>query len=270
MAGGSSIPERNFSQSQVKIGGYLPTSLIEWPGKLSAIIWTIGCNFRCPFCHNKDLVKISKLKNQFPDKYQVLNSKLQVFKQKEILTDLKKRKDWIDGLVISGGEPTIQSNLVDFCVRVKKIGLEIMLETNGSQPEMIKKLIKNNLVDFWAMDFKTVWENYFQVTGFKKIAEIKKSINLILAFGKPLELRTTIVPGIHDEKILLAMARELRESFKSRLTNNDLRFAKPKWKWQNFQPKNTLDPAFEKIKPYSEGQIKKLKNLVFDIFPVVE
>jgi len=250
----------------MKLAGLQKTTLIDFPGKVACTVFTIGCNFACPFCHNKDLITLelfSRAKRDF-------------LSGKDFFSFLKRRKKILDGVCVTGGEPTLQKDLIFFLAKIKRLGLEVKLDTNASQPKVVQELIKKNLVDFWAVDFKTIWENYFQVTGFKKIAEIKKSLKLILASGKPLELRTTIVPGIHDEKMLLAMARELREIAMTprtvaRRDSSEVAFmASFSWKWNNFQPKNTLDPAFEKIKPYSEGQIKKLASLVADIFPVVE
>ncbi len=236
----------------MKLAGLQKTTLIDFPGKVACTVFTVGCNFVCPFCHNKDLVTLELFSQ----------AKRDFLSEKDFFSFLKRRKRILDGVCVTGGEPTLQKDLISFLAKIKKLGFKVKLDTNGSQPKVINQLLKAKLIDFWAMDFKTVWENYFQVTGFKKIAEIKKSINLILVSGKPLELRTTIVPGIHDEKMVLAMARELRE-----LRRKTTSFS---WKWNNFQPKNTLDPTFEKIKPYSEEQIKKLSILVADIFPVVE
>ncbi len=231
----------------MKIAGYLQTSLIEWPGKIAAVIFTPGCNFRCPFCHNKDLVEMNTTR---------------LIPAQEILADLEKRKKWVDGLVITGGEPILQKDLDVFCKKVKNIGLEIMIETNGSLPEMIGKLIKENLVDFWAVDFKTVWEEYPKITDFEATGEIKKALKLILKSKKLFEVHTTIVPEIHKKKILLKMANQLKEIVGRR---NVI------WKWQNFQPKNTLDPRFEKLKPYSEKKInqwvqKVKKQISFSLF----
>lgn len=222
----------------MKISGYLPTSLIEWPGEISAVIFIPGCNFRCPFCHNSDLVNPEKVK------------KLNLIKEEEILADLKKRKKWLDGLAITGGEPTLEKDLKKFSQKVKSLDLKLMVETNGSRPEIIKSL---DLVDFWSLDFKTIWKNYYQLTGFKLKEKIKDSFSFLLKSKKKLRARTTLVPAIHDLKILLKMGQELEKLVsKFRPLGKDF-----SWQWQNFQPKNTLDPKFEKIKPFSEKELKK-------------
>lgn len=225
----------------MKIVGYLRTSLIEWPRNISSVIFVPGCNFRCPFCHNADLVDPKKLK------------KLPLISEKEVLTDLKKRKKWIDGVVVTGGEPTLQPDLAKFLKKLKNLGFLIMIQTNGSKPAVIQDLISRKLVDYLTLDIKGDFKNYQNFTGVKNCAsEVEKTLKIIGTSGVDFELRTTVVPGIHDSKILLEIAREIGNY---------------RWYLQNFQPKNCLDPKFKKIEPYSGEEltellrkIKKLKN----------
>ncbi len=135
----------------MEIAGYIKTSLIEWPGKISSVIFVPGCNFRCPFCHNADLVS-RKGFTQIPEKL--------------IFADLKSRKKWIDAVVVTGGEPTLQADLSRFLSRIRRMGLMTMVHTNGTKPEVIEKLIKKKLVDYWAMDLKGDLQNYSNYTNF--------------------------------------------------------------------------------------------------------
>lgn len=250
----------------MKIAGYLPTSLIEWPGKVVAVIFTPGCNFRCPFCHNKKLVVVKK--------------SLPLIPERKILADIKKRKQWLDGVVITGGEPTLQKDLVGFCEKIKDFGLGVMIETNGSFPEVVKRLLQEKLVDFWAMDFKTCWRDYPRAIGWSKkfvagqlflVKNVKKSFETVLKSGLPFVLRTTIVPSIHDQQVLLKMTEQIGELVEKTSKNRD--FSTPgetkghspeskkerrrdfSWQWQDFRSAITLDPSFQKITPYSSEEI---------------
>lgn len=220
----------------MKIAGYLKTSLLDWPGKVSSVIWVVGCNFRCPFCHNRDLV--------------LGNRDLSYLNQESLLADLKKRKKWIDGLVITGGEPTLQLDLADFCKQVKNLGLGVKLDTNGSQPEIIQHLIKEKLVDFIAMDLKNCFQEYDRTVGIKVDSKkIKRSIKIILKSGLEYEFRTTVVPQIHNEESLKQLAKQIRELA-----------GETSWVWQNFVARNCLDKSFEKIKGYSKRRIESWKK----------
>lgn len=236
----------------MKIVGYLRTSLLEWPGKISSIIFVPGCNFRCPFCHNANLVD--------PEK----NKKLPLISEEEILSDLKKRKKWIDGVVITGGEPTLQPDLLDFLKKVKELGSLTMIETNGSQTEVIRNLLMEKLIDYLTLDFKApADERYSLVVGAKFDPQTWiDSGQLILKSGIQFELRTTVVPGIHDEKVLLTMAKQLKKEWQS-----DKVAAFQGWFLQTFQPKNCLNSKFKKIKQYSKIEMEKLLTIIKKTIP---
>ena len=234
----------------MKIAGYLPTSLIEWPGKIAAVVFTPGCNFLCPFCHNRDLVLPSSDLPDIPDLPGVSEGK--------IFTDLKKRKKWIDGVVVTGGEPTLQPDLVRFLSRLKQMGLATMIETNGSKPEVISKLVVSNLVDFIAMDIKMSLEDYPQVTKCQMSnlrCQIESSVKLISESGVEFEFRTTVVPTLHDKKNMVKLARQLRAKLQS---CKAAKLQNLKWVLQSFQPKNCLDPKFNEIKPYSPKEMEEI------------
>lgn len=218
----------------MKIGGWQKVSLIDFPTKISLIVFTKGCNFRCPFCFNKDLVD-----NHLP----TINSQT-------ILSFLKKRKKILDGVVITGGEPLLQPDLASFLRKIRKLGFKIKLDTNGSQPEKLAKLIQKNPLDYAALDYKVpLDQSYQKAAGLKDFnpALIKQTIKILKKAKTPFELRTTIVPTLHDQKKLNKMAKELKEVLKVKKIN---------WYWQNFQPKNCLDPEFEKIKPFTKRELE--------------
>ena len=164
----------------VRIGAFRKTSLVDWQGKIVSTIFTIGCNFRCFWCHNQDLVF----------------GRVREIPEEIILKKLKKNK-WIDGVCITGGEPTIQKDLETFLSRISELGLPVKLDTNGTHPEILQSLIRKKLVQFIAMDIKAPPEKYPLLTGTKSppLNKIKKSISLIMNSGIDYEFRTTMVPG---------------------------------------------------------------------------
>ena len=241
----------------MKIAGFLKTSLVEWPGKIASVIFVPGCNFRCLFCHNRDLVDPLRIRG------------LKDYSEESVLSDLKKRRRFIDGVVISGGEPTLQLDLSEFLEKCRRLGLETMIETNGTKPGVIAILLSRYLVDFLALDFKGPLDSrYAQVVGLKNFDPKIwiKSLKIILRSGIPFELRTTVVPGVHDEKVLLEMARQLKKI----LRNEDIKKLRANWYFQNFQPKNCLDPEFEKIKPFGKTQLENFLAAVREIVPEAE
>jgi pyruvate formate lyase activating enzyme len=181
----------------MKIGGLQKTSLLDYPGILSAIIWTAGCNFRCPFCYNKQLVL----------------GKTEIISEETILSFLEKRRDVLEGLSISGGEPLLQEDIVDFTEKVKKLDYLIKIDTNGAFPEKLKELIDKKLVDYVSMDVKAPKEKYDQLAGVKiDISKIEQSIDLIKNEAPDYEFKTTAVPGMLDKKDIVEIAKWLEGS----------------------------------------------------------
>jgi pyruvate formate lyase activating enzyme len=166
----------------MKIGSINKTSLLDYPGKLSAIIGTQGCNMRCPWCHNFYLIPYDFAKHS------------EIIKQEDFLSFLDQRKHFLDGIVITGGEPTIQSDLPEICEHVRKMGLAVKIDTNGTNPGVLNRLLKNELVDYIAMDIKTDLDQYNQL--FREninVNKILESIDIIISSDKPYEFRTTCV-----------------------------------------------------------------------------
>lgn len=174
------------------LAGYQPLTLLDYPGKLAATAFTLGCVLRCPFCHNPELIEPSAdyLKQMGGDKTQ------------EFFAFLAKRKDKIDGVCITGGEPTLHDDLLDFIRKIKSMGFLVKLDTNGAFPDIVEKIVKTGLVDFWAMDIKHAPDKYFLASGNATIPieNFQKSAALIMKSGANYEFRTTVVPSIHTEE----------------------------------------------------------------------
>ena len=167
----------------MKIAGLQKLTLLDYPEHLACIVFTQGCNFNCGYCQNSELINF--------------NSD-DLIDENEVLEFLKKRVGILSGVVISGGEPTIQKDLIDFIKKVKSLGYKVKLDTNGTNPEILKKLIDNELIDYIAMDIKHTFTKYEIVTCSKILKEaIQKSIKLVKTI--PHEFRTTIIKGIHNE-----------------------------------------------------------------------
>jgi pyruvate formate lyase activating enzyme len=177
----------------MQIGGFEKQSLIDYPGKIAAVVFTQGCNFRCGYCHNPQLVLPELFLNE--PEYVPLN----------ILSYLEKHKNWLDGVVVTGGEPTIHKDLPVFLKAIKDLGYFVKLDTNGSNPYMLERIIKKKLVDYIAMDIKIAPEKdlYGKIIGIQMTDEIIENIlaSIIILKNTPVEgeFRTTVIPGIHDE-----------------------------------------------------------------------
>ena len=178
----------------IKIGGYQKLTLLDYPGKLAATVFLGGCNFRCPFCHNSELFEPE---DNYPEE--------------EVLNMIRKRATRIEGVAITGGEPTLQAGLADFMRAVKEMGLSVKLDSNGYRPEVLRSLYSEGLIDYLAMDIKSSPEHYAEVAGLPSIdmSRIYESVDLIRSSGVPYEFRTTVVPELHEESDFEAIGRWL-------------------------------------------------------------
>jgi pyruvate formate lyase activating enzyme len=168
------------------LGGLQKLTLVDYPGKLAATVFTVGCNFRCPFCHNPELVMPS-------DKF-----KRGVLSEEDFFKFLGQRQGKLEGVCITGGEPTIQKGILDFLFKIKELGFLVKLDSNGTNPEILEKVFSEKLVDFVAMDIKNTLAGYSNTCGTEvKTNKIAKSVELIRNSGIAYEFRTTVVPGIH-------------------------------------------------------------------------
>lgn len=232
------------------IGGLQKVTLVDYPGKIACTIFLSGCNFRCPFCYSKELVLPENIKNH----PQLI--------EEEIFSFLEQRKDLLEGVVLCGGEPTINSDLPDLCHRIKKLGFFLKLDTNGSNPEMLKRLIDEKLIDYIAMDIKAplTQEKYDYFTGVSlPIEKIKESIALIKNCGLDYEFRSTIVPGLHRREDIIQMAKDIAPAKKYFL--------------QQFRnDKETIDLVLNSINPnYPDGFLEDLEkeiSLLFKSFKI--
>ena len=171
----------------MQIHGLNKTTLLDYPGRVACTIFTGNCNFRCPYCHNSELV--------------LDPSSQPVISEDEIFAFLKKRQGILDGVCVTGGEPTVQPDLLDFLKKVKEFGYPIKLDSNGYKPEVLKEAISLKLVDCIAMDIKSGPTNYHVAAGLMSAFtdKISESINLIMNSGIDYEFRTTVVKGIHTD-----------------------------------------------------------------------
>ena len=169
------------------LGGLLKFTLIDYPGRVAAVIFTQGCNFRCPFCHNPELV--------VPGLFHA------PFDVEEVFSFLNKRRGQLEGIVVTGGEPTLHADLPDFLVRIKALGYLVKLDTNGSRPEVVRALVDARLVDYWAMDIKSSAENYCNAAGVPvDLKAVEDSIAAIKASGADFEFRTTAVKSFFSRQ----------------------------------------------------------------------
>jgi len=244
----------------MKIGGLQKLTLIDYPGKLACAVFFVGCPFRCPWCHNPELVLPGK-------------DNLKKVEEKDFFAFLKQRKGGLEGVVLSGGEPTLNPELADFCRKIKKMDYDLKLDTNGSNPEMLKELAKNRLLDYVAMDVKAPREKYLKLIGLDEkirasghdgqefweesiLANIQESIDFLKGGEIEYEFRTTFVPGL--------------------LTRNDI-FEIVKWIspakryfLQDFRPTKTIKPEFKMKHPYEREYLVETLRLIQPFFETCE
>jgi len=229
----------------MQIGGLQKTTLIDYPGKIAATVFLIGCNFRCPWCYSAELVLPEKIKTQ------------PRVSQKEFFQFLKKRKGLLEGVVICGGEPTINKDLPQFIRKIKKLGYLVKLDTNGSNSKMLKELIDKKLIDYVAMDAKAPKEKYIKMVGKKiNVENIEKSIKILKENKVDNEFRTTVVPTLLDKNDILKIAHWIKPAKKYFL--------------QNFRPEKTIDPSFERIKPYPQEYLLEIHNAIAPLFEICQ
>lgn len=216
------------------IGGIQKTSLLDFPQKVAAIVFTQGCNFACGYCHNPELLEFSEKSNyNAEDFYQFLQTRI----------------GKLDGVVITGGEPTLQSGLYDFVSKIKSMGFETKLDTNGTNPKVLESLINNNLLDYVAMDIKSPIERYDEITCVSvKKENILKSIDLIMNSGVDYEFRTTVL------KSQLCM-KDFEEIGK-------LLHGAKRYYLQKFVPTKIYNPKLKNELTYTDSELEKICELL--------
>lgn len=217
------------------IGGLQKSSLLDYPGKIAAVVFTVGCNFRCGFCHNPGLV--------------VACAEQEIIPESDVLAFLAARRKLLDAVVITGGEPTLQHDLRAFIRKVREMGYVVKLDTNGTDPRTVKLLIDEGLVDYYAMDIKHRIESraYERATmQTVDIEAIRQSIALIKGSGVDYEFRTTLVEGLHTPEDVIAMAEFLQGAKRYML--------------QKFIPREELnDETYKEKRAFSHAVLEDLK-----------
>jgi len=213
----------------MKIKGFQGTSLLDFPGRVASLIFFGGCNLTCPFCHNPSLVLDPE---QYPD-----------YPRSFILEELKSRIPFIDGVVISGGEPTLDPECINLLRDIKGLGLAIKLDTNGLKPEMLKKLMSEGLVDYVALDLKTAPGRYGELHNAPvNIEALRRAIPIVLSGAVDYEIRTTCVPGLVREDDVRAMGEAIRGA--------------KRWVFQQFVPEHSLDEELQESESYPAEVIR--------------
>jgi len=221
------------------VKGFIETSFVDWKGHLASVLFLGGCNFRCPFCHNRDLVLNPGGLEDVPIEYVVA-------------TIRKYRAQWIDNIVVTGGEPTIHMNLFGLIGLLKSEGMSIKLDTNGSNPSVVKGLVNDGLIDCIAMDVKGPLDRYSRWCGINvNDRKVRESIEFIMECGIDYHFRMTVVPFLHREEDVYTVAAELQGA-------KDLII-------QTFRPDVTLNAAFSRIKPFPADKMTQIKANVSEI-----
>lgn len=228
----------------MKVTGIQKLTLLDYPGVVACTVFTAGCNFRCPFCHNAMLV----LPEQIDD---------ECLTDDEVFGFLKKRRGVLDGVAVTGGEPLLHADMPEFLARVKELGYKIKLDTNGSNPELLSEIIKNKLVDRVAMDIKNAPEEYARTIGLKSfdIAPVERSKEMLLRGDIDYEFRTTVVKGIHTKESLIGAAKWIKGAREYYL--------------QQFKDSGNLILP-DGLSAYDEKQMHALADAVRDYVPTVE
>ena len=223
------------------IAGLQKTSLIDFPGKVSCVVFLTGCNFRCPYCHNPDLAL-----GRYPARFSL----------DELNAFLSRRLALLDGVVISGGEPTLHADLPGLCRNFRAMGLAVKLDTNGTRPEVLAELIQEDLLDYIAMDLKTAPDAYQppwcpEGSG----SAVRRSIRMIMASGVDYEFRATCAPGFVDEKRIARIATAIKGARRYIL--------------QNFNAVNMLDPEYCHTLSCTQLSARQMNALVEAAAPLV-
>ncbi len=218
----------------LEIKGFIETSFLDWDGKIVSTLFVSGCNFRCPFCHNQRLLEKPQ--------------DLETISFSRIEKHLIEHKDFIDGVCLTGGEPALHKDrgLFKFMKRIKGLGFQIKIDTNGSDPELLRKALDEKMIDYIAMDIKgPLDDRYHKLAGVKTdLGKIKRSIKIIMEDRVPYEFRTTVVPGMLDIKDIEDIARAIKGARTFVL--------------QQFVAENTLDQSLRQIKPFPREKFDEM------------
>ncbi len=223
-----------------RIAGILPAGMLDWPGRVAPTIFLSGCNFTCPYCHNAELLAPSVSEDGWG----------------EVKAYLRRRRSWIDGVVITGGEPASDPDLIPLLTAIADEGLPIKLDTNGSRPDVVERVIADGLVQRLAIDIKTTWERYPEISGVPDVAAaVRQTVAIVAQSGIPHEYRTTVYPGIVAPEDLPEIAAEL--------SGGEL------YAIQQFRSGQTLDPRADAIEPYNADILRHAASQCDKYLPTI-
>ena len=234
------------------IAGLQKTTLIDYPKKIACVVFLAGCNFRCPWCYSSELVLPEKIMKQ------------PRFSEEEFFGFLRTRQGLLDGVVICGGEPTINKDLPQFIQKIKNLGFLVKLDTNGSNPAMLKDLVDTKLIDYVAMDIKIAPENFVYqnlMTEGITMDKIKESVEFLKRGNLDFEFRTTVVDTVHKKEDFL----EITKWIGGPIGHPDV-----KYYLQAFVAQKTIDPEFEKVKPPSKQFLEEIVKEISPYFKLCE
>lgn len=231
------------------VKGFVDLSFVDWDGKVSSVLFLPNCNFRCPFCHNVNLVLNPETIETIPFEY--------------LDSQLNNQKGWIDGVCITGGEPTLHSDLPELISKIKQMGFLVKLDTNGTNPVMLKELLDKNLLDYVAMDVKAplTVEKYSKAIGVnaeKVLENVKESISLLMNSSIDYEFRTTVVPTLHDSDDIKQICQSLKGCKKYVLQKFDVNIGQ-----------TVLDPTFT-TKTITNDEIESFLEVAKGIIPNIK
>lgn len=226
----------------MNLAGFQKLSMVDYPAHLASVVFLQGCNFRCPYCYNLELIEPNQ---RFS------------CQEEDLFEFLSNQKTMIEGVVVTGGEPFLQKGLADFIKRIKEKGFKVKVDTNGSNPQELRALLDKDLLDYVAIDVKTSFPKY-HLLGADKSTEkkVRESVSLIMRQKTLYEFRTTCVPGIVDEQDFFIIGEAVRGA--------------PKHCLQQFRPQETYDANFQKVKPYTKEDIQKFKRILENFVKTVE
>jgi len=219
------------------ISGIVRSSLTDYPGEVAAVLFTLGCQFRCGYCHNAEFV--------LPDSVRRL--KPHCISADAVFAFLEQRKGKLTGVVVTGGEPTLMPDLIPFITHIKEMGFLVKLDTNGARPDVLKRVLEDQLVDYVAMDMKTAFADYQNLVGQQGDGGLlRQSAELLMQSSIAHEFRSTLIHEYHSADILAAM-------------REDLAGAKALY-LQTFRPAETLDPGFGRYRGFTNEEMKQTKD----------
>lgn len=220
----------------MKFGGLQKLSMIDFPGHIAAVVFAPRCNYACPYCHNPSLLALKDSEG---------------ISAEEVLEFLSRRTGLLDGVAVTGGEPTLSADLADFLHRVKGMGFAVKLDTNGSNPEVLRDLLEKRLLDYIAMDLKTLPERYSELVGapFGIEPRLKESIGIVMGSGLPYEFRTTCVRSFLSEEVVERLGRMIEGA--------------SLWSFQQCNPENVLKPEFFEDSPrlFSGEELARMESI---------